>query len=193
MTPDRLQEIKDRIQQIGFVRAGKDPDASEEVARLYKEVFGKKVCSTCRSKLGNAFSEILNANIETIMKTTDRRYNFKKKNILKRFVNPIPGVPELLNNSNLEDKHVELIIAARPEAAEWFTDSQSEGKPLKAVKPEAPPPSALEIRMEEIDSLMSAGDIKKELKERNIAFAASATKKVLVKLLAEAPEKKPAE
>lgn len=118
----------------------------------------------------------------------ERRFNFKKKGIMKRFVNPIAGVPDILNNKNLRDEYVPLIIAANPAAAEWFTDAGGPGvtinKPAKA-EPVAEP-TALELRKEEIDSLMGAKEIKAELDKLEIQYKGNASKVTLVNLLAEA-------
>lgn len=117
------------------------------------------------------------------MTNTNRRYSFKKKNTLKHFVRPIAGVPTILNNKNLLDEHVPLIIAANPKAADWFIDSHDGAKSKVKTPPPPPAPTAEDTQFEEIDSLMSASEIKAELKSLQAPFVASATKKVLIPIL----------
>jgi hypothetical protein len=184
MNQKRLDQIKSELQKIPIQKILHDARSSELLSGFYSEIYNTSLCSTCPGKLAEAYSQILNLNIQNHLIMATSKYSVKNNGMIDTVYANIPGVPLHITNANITDEIAEKLIAANPNFKNQLLKSSEAGEP-KTEKEAAPEPTATELRSEEFDSLMSPAEIKAALKELEIPFAGNASKATLVKLLAE--------
>lgn len=183
-----LEEIKNEIKQIGLQKVLHDAKSSELVSKYYLQLFHESLCSTCPGKLAEAYSQILNLNIQNFLTMANSKYKVANDGVIDTVYSPIAGVPYHVSNANITDEIAEKLIKANPNfKKQLVTSSEAGDKPAESKQPAAP--SAIEARIEEIDSTMTGPDIQKALTKLKVAFSPGASKSDLAKLLAESEGK----
>ncbi len=185
-----LESVKKEIQRLPYQSILKDPDTSEQFAKLYYKIFpDEHICTTCPGVLASAYEKILNFKITTNMKTPKAgKYVIREGATVDMGYTTIEGVPQHITSKNLTDEIAEKILKSNPNFKNQITRSV-EDSDLETVTPkrsrkaeiEDQPADMFEVQTETEGGAVVSDDVEQIKNENTRAELVEKVKKLAKK------------